>query len=297
MASPQRTTAIQFLESLFASRFTVKQLHGVSESAFSDTLRRMIGSVNGESEGFLDPAKQRDLSVKFHWGHNHDFGNGLVLGGNMQNRHIEILAYFISEFGLPTDLRGKRVLDIGVWTGGTSLLLAAMGAQVTALEEVGKYADTVNYLARSFGVQHQLRCLPRNLYDALPMFADEFDYVIYSGVIYHVSDPLLSLRLVFSALKNGGKCFVETAGLDAPDSICRYEGPDVVHSGNAADLTRTGWNYYIPSASCLRIWCRDAGFQSVEVSGIEPASRLLACAQRTQFQDLCRAGLAQAMCR
>ena len=25
-------------------------------------------------EGYTDPAAQRDLSIQFHWGHDHDFG-------------------------------------------------------------------------------------------------------------------------------------------------------------------------------------------------------------------------------
>ena len=50
------------------------------------------------------------------------------LQGLMGDRHINILATFIDDFGLPRDLTGKSVLDVGVWCGGTSLLLAAMGA-------------------------------------------------------------------------------------------------------------------------------------------------------------------------
>ena len=58
-----------------------------------------------------------------------------------------IIADFIDQFDFPEKLGGMRVLDIGAWTGGISLLLAAMGAKVVALEEVVKYSNTVNYLA------------------------------------------------------------------------------------------------------------------------------------------------------
>lgn len=47
----------------------------------------------------------------------------------MADRHIEIIARFLSDFGLPLDLTGKKVLDIGVWTGGTCLALCALGAE------------------------------------------------------------------------------------------------------------------------------------------------------------------------
>jgi len=285
------------LRTFFKANFTSVQIRGMERDEFHGTLGRLIGAVDEGKEGFLDASKQRDLSVKYHWGHNHDFGDGRVYAGRMGNRHIDILAHFVVEFGLPLDLTGKRVLDIGVWTGGTSLLLAAMGARVVALEEVVKYAETVNYLSRAFGLQDRLTCLPRSLYEALPMFADEFDYVIYSGVIYHVTDPLLSLRLVFSALKDEGCCFIETAGFHAAEKICRYEGPEIIHGGSTEDLNRGGWNYFIPSSATLATWCRDVGFQEAKVSTNIPEARLFAWARRTGFQDFCRAGLSKVGCR
>jgi SAM-dependent methyltransferase len=164
-----------------------------------------------------------------------------------------------------------------------------------ALEEVVKYADTVNYLARSFGIADRLKCLPKTLYDALPLFADYFDYIVYSGVIYHVTDPLLSLRLIFSALKDGGKAFIETYGFASAESSCRYEGPSIVHSGTRAELNRGGWNYFIPSSRCLEAWCEDAGFQAARSAPVH--DRLLAVAERSAFQDICRAGLSRASVR
>jgi SAM-dependent methyltransferase len=290
-------SACDFLQRLFLSKFSAEQIVGIDRRIFSHTLDRLIGTIDKGKEGFLDASKQRDLSIKYHWGHNHDFGDGMVYEGRMGNRHIEVLAHFIAELGLPADLSGKRVLDIGVWTGGTSLLLAAMGADVIALEEVVKYADTVNYLARAFSLQEKVKCFPSSLFAALPVFVDEFDYIIYSGVIYHVTDPLLSLRLIFSALKDGGSCYLESYGFHSSEVTCRYEGPGVVHSGRVEDLNRGGWNYFIPSSKCLATWCQDVGFQEVQVSRTEPSWRLHAFARRNAFQDFCRAGISNSACR
>jgi 2-polyprenyl-3-methyl-5-hydroxy-6-metoxy-1,4-benzoquinol methylase len=297
MTQPLKGSVSDSLRRLFTSRFSTERISGVDPQVFHQTLSRLIGSIDRSKEGFLDASKQRDLSIKYHWGHNHDFGGGVVYEGRMGDRHIEVLAHFIAEFGLPVDLTGKRVLDIGVWTGGTSLLLAAMGADVIALEEVTKYAETVAYLTQAFSLEKKITCVPRSLFEALPLFADEFDYIIYSGVIYHVTDPLLSLRLIFSALKNGGSCFIETFGLHSQESVCRYEGPGIVHSGRIEDLNRGGWNYFIPSPACLAAWCRDIGFQDTKVGPVGPDSRLFAFARRTGFQDFCRAGISKVTCR
>ena len=99
-----------------------------------------LETVDSQCEGYGDAEleQQRDLSVKFHWGHNHDFGD-FQLQGRMADRHIDLLANFISFF--PVSLayfQGKQVFDIGCWTGGTALLLAALGSNVHAIEEVKK---------------------------------------------------------------------------------------------------------------------------------------------------------------
>jgi 2-polyprenyl-3-methyl-5-hydroxy-6-metoxy-1,4-benzoquinol methylase len=285
-----------YLCELFSSRFKLENLTSLSSESFISQLSSKIGVVDPITEGYLSGSRQRDLSVKFHWGHNHDFGPGFLLHGRMADRHIDLIADFVEHYGLPRDLSGKRVLDIGVWTGGTSLLLAAMGADVVAIEEVVKYAQTVNFLADGFGIQDKLQCHSGSLYEVLPRFADCFDYAIYAGVVYHVTDPVLSLRLIFSALKDGGTALLESYACDSKDSVCRYEGPSVTHSGTREDYSRGGWNYFVPSARCLQAWCQDAGFQETHV-GACANMRIQGSAKRTHFDEFCRAGVSSAACR
>jgi SAM-dependent methyltransferase len=282
---------------LMRARYQFYGLVNRTPDAVRDHISRVLGTVDAASEGYLSDAPQRDLSIKFHWGHDHDFGDGFRLDGRMRSRHIDLLAEYIDAYGLPQDLTGRRVLDIGAWTGGVTLLLAALGAEVIACEEVVKYAEMVNYLADAFGLADRVRCLPRSLFDALPLFADYFDSVIYAGVIYHVTDPVLSLRLIFSALKDGGTVYLETYGSPAAGVQCEYEGPTVIHNGDRAALNRGGWNYFVPTAACLEMWCRDAGFQEVTIGPCDPFHRIKGAATRTAFQDFCRAGLSRANCR
>jgi SAM-dependent methyltransferase len=280
----------QKLEQLFRDHYSLANLRHISPSQLQAGLLARIGQIDFAIEGYLDAAPQRDLSLKFHWGHNHNFGEGFALEGRMGNRHLELMAEYIDHWGFDGELQGKKVLDIGVWTGGSSLLLVALGADVVALEEVVKYAECVNYLAFAFGVEKQLRCVAKSLYDFLPQVPDHFDLVLYAGVLYHVTDPLLSLRLIFSCLKNGGQVFIETMGIESNESCCRYEGPALIHSGSREERNRGGWNYFVPSAPCLESWCRDAGFQEVQVGGCIQ-SRISGRATRRHFQDFCRAGI------
>jgi 2-polyprenyl-3-methyl-5-hydroxy-6-metoxy-1,4-benzoquinol methylase len=283
-------TNTTYLTELFRDRFGGARLGHAGVERLRAGVAARLGVIDAAGEGYLDPTVQRDLSVRFHWGHDHFVSDEWTISGRMGNRHIDILAHFMDHHGLRQDLTGLRVLDIGAWTGGMSLLLAALGAQVTALEEVRKYAGTVNFLADLYQLSDRLVCVPDSLYDFLPRHADVFDLIIYSGVVYHVTDPLLSLRLAFGALKDGGEIFVETAGLDHPDSVCIYEGPMIHHNGSVEELNRGGWNYFIPSPKCLFRWCSDAGFQSVN-TGPVLNGRIHASAGRSQFRDFLRAGI------
>ena len=125
-------------------RFQVTGLTGISPADFRRHVEGRLGVEDAAGEGFDEggAARQRDLSIKFHWGHNHDFGD-FYLEGRMGDRHLSVLASFCRLFPVSPELFDRKdVLDVGCWTGGTSLLLVALGSRVVALEEVRKYAAT-----------------------------------------------------------------------------------------------------------------------------------------------------------
>ena len=290
-----KTSTYLHLENLFKENFTTKNLSSIKPDEFKNNILARLNTVDSESEGYDDPSRQRDLSIKYHWGHNHDFGD-FNLKGAMGRRHIHLIANFVDNFGLPLNLEGKRVLDIGVWTGGSSLLLSAMGAEVDALEEVKKYADTVTFLAESFGLD-KLNCRAISLYDLDEH--DKYDYIVYAGVIYHVTDPILSLRILFNALKDNGNIYIETFGIKSNSTIpiVRAEGPVISRGGSQENLNRSGWNYFIPSTNALSLWCNTVGFEDIRVQEVDSNSRIHACATRKKHYDMLRAGLSRATIR
>jgi len=285
-------TARQKLRTIMDERFTIDCVVDEYRENFEQHIKGLIGSVDADVEGYKDPELQRDQSVKFTWGHNHNFGSFSV-EGEMADRHIDILSDLFDTFGFPMDLTGKKILDVGVWTGGTALLFAALGAEVTALEEVNKYSDTVNYLAAAFGLSN-LECIPVSLYDL--DIHDTFDLIFYSGVIYHVSDPVLSLRILFNALKDGGQIFVETygippAGQNTPVTI--FLGPQFFKSGTKENLDRRGWNYFVPTPLALKLWIASVGFEEIKVTNVDALHRIKALARRIRHKDILRAGLSR----
>lgn len=292
-ATTQITDTKQKLENIMRDNFTCENVVKEHKETFEPYIKGLIGQIDPDTEGFKDCEKQRDQSVIFTWGHNHDFGT-FALEGPMVNRHIEIIADLIDNYALPYDLCGKKILDVGVWTGGTSLILSALGAQVTALEEVVKYSNLVNYLARAFGLEY-LECKPISLYEL--DVHDIYDYVLFSGVIYHITDPVLSLRILLNSLRDNGRIFIETLGIPTENKTVPallYEGPKCVKQGSGHDGTRSGWNYFVPSPLALGLWVDTVGFCDIRVSETDSSGRIKCVATREHHKDMLRAGLSRA---
>lgn len=183
----------------------------------------------------------------FTWGHDHDFGFGCKRLGAMGTRHIEIITEAISLGMIPPDLSGMKVLDVGCWTGGDALVLAGLGAQVTTIEEHPVTSRAAQRLFELSGGPIEL--VADSLYHDRQEWKQFFDLIYCSGVIYHVTDPLLLLRICFAYLKPGGRVILETKANPGAGSICSYCG-----------TLEKGWNWYAPTREVLGRWLVDAGF-------------------------------------
>lgn len=270
-------------------RYTTEYLAGVKPDAFEQHLRSLLGKVDPSVEGYGDIGVQRDLSIKFAWGHDHNFGS-FKLRGNQRNRHVRLFYDYLTLFDLNlADISHKNVFDVGVWTGGTSLLLAALGNRVMAIEEVVKYAKAAQYLAKSFGIQDKLKVVAKSLYEC--DFHNHFDLVHLSGVVYHLTDPIVGLRIAFNSLKLKGKCLVESACVKSDKSLCLYEGCSRFHGGTKKNLSRGGWNWFKPSPSALKLMMENVGFENVRTK--TRAHRLFAIGNKRRRKDIVRAGLSR----
>lgn len=274
--------------------YTTSNLKGITPEEFLRSIQSRIGMVDARIEGYSEDEieQQRDLSVKFHWGHNHDFGE-FKLEGRMGDRHIDLLANFIALFPVAIeDFKGKNVFDIGCWTGGTTLLLAAIAKKVFAIEEVKKYAETVSFLLKSFDIADRVSVNSLSIYGCnSEEFYDQFDIVYFPGVIYHLSDPVLALRILFNSLKTGGFILVESAGINEDKPFCRFDGSLIYRSGTKEELNRGGWNWFIPSPSALYRMMREAGFDEIQTRWHDRTSRIYGFGRKLSQAGICKAGL------
>jgi len=284
----------EVLKALMLNTYNVEHLSGISPEQFQAYILSNLDKVDYEIEGYTKEEldRQRDLSIKFHWGHDQDFGS-FKLEGKMQDRHINVMSDFMSAFDIAPDFfKDKSVFDVGCWTGGTTLLLAALGAQVYAIDEVKKYADMAAFLLKSFGKSDASCVNAKSVYDCNEAeYQDRFDVIYYPGVIYHVTDPVLSLRILFNACKIGGTIFVESFGCDSDKSICEFEGSDVNHSGTKEELSRTGWNWFVPSLIAMENMIYAAGFREIKSVYNKQTRRLYSVAKKTDNYGITKAGL------
>ena len=274
--------------------YRTDRLKSIDPKEFEQHIQSRIGMVDAETEGYAEDEleRQRDLSIKFHWGHNHDFGP-FKMEGRMADRHIHLMANFLTLFPVSLDdFANKKVWDIGCWTGGTTLLLAALARDVFAIEEVKKYAEMTNFLAKSFGLEERVSVKPASIYDCnRAEFHDQFDIIYFPGVIYHLSDPLLALRILFNALKPGGFMLVESAGINSPEPMCRFDGSLIHNSGQRERMNRGGWNWFMPSPSALQRMMREAGFDEIQTLWHDHSERVYGYGKKVSQVGICKAGL------
>lgn len=95
---------------------------------------------------------------------------------------------------IPTDLRGKTVLDIGCNAGFYSMEMKRRGAaRVIALDSDPKYLAQARFAAQVNGFDIEFHQL--SVYDVAKL-GEKFDIVIFMGVLYHLRHPLLALDLI-----------------------------------------------------------------------------------------------------
>jgi SAM-dependent methyltransferase len=290
MASPlPQLPSAGWLETLWAERYHTDNLVSVSPEEFQRHLEGLSGQSDAEGEGLGSAEGQRERTVQFQWAEDMDFGTFSVPGMS-HGRATWLLAMFIDELrALPRDLTGRRVLDIGCWTGKTSLLLAAMGAEATGVEEVHKYAATLGELCNAFGVDI-VHPKAASLYDlGDPDLFDRFDFCLFGGVLYHLSDPVVGLRHLYNTLREGGTLLLESA-------VTRSAGRDLEYAGQG-EIGRdpAGANWFFPSPSTLVAMLEEVGYEPersyLQIQPDRPRDRMFLVARKGQQKDMLRAGL------
>lgn len=156
----------------------------------------------------------------------------------------------VDALGVPDDLTGARVLDVGTTNGGCAFTLERRGAEVTAVDIVDEHTYGFRAIADLLG--SRVRFLQASVYELPGLIDEPFDLILLLGVIYHLRHPLLALDRLRQIAR--GRLLLESAVAgDADDAAgARF----FRHGELAGDPT----NWFAPNLAGLTGWVESAGF-------------------------------------
>ena len=170
---------------------------------------------------------------------------------------------------IPADLTGKTVLDIGCNAGFYSFEMKRRGAaRVLGIDTDEHYLRQARFTAEVTGVHVEFRQLP---VWQIAQLGEQFDLVIFMGVLYHLRHPLLALDLIhehvakdmflFQSMQRGSR---EVAAIEddydfselAPFDLPGYPKMHFIEHSYSHDQT----NWWIPNRACTEAMLRSSGF-------------------------------------
>ncbi len=162
-----------------------------------------------------------------------------------------------------TPLNGARVLDVGCGGGLLSEGMAVRGAQVLGIDLAQASLDVAAAHAREHEVEVQYRC------QSAEQLAEEqpgaFEIVTCLEMLEHVPDPARVVSACARAVQPGGTVFFSTINRNLKSFLLAIVGAEHV-----LGMLPRGTHEYekLIRPSELATWCRDAGLQVLDLTGL-----------------------------
>ncbi len=233
-----------------------------------------------DSQSDVAPEKaalQRMVQAKPFWYHKIALPHGVTTPGWAP---IKADAY-----GIPADLTGKRVLDVGAWDGYWSFEALKRGArEVVAIDDFSDYLGILEERDRNAWENFDLcrqalghgedvcKRVEMSVYDVSEEKLGRFDVVFFFGTLYHLRYPLLALDKLASVCDR--EIFVESAVSDDFSPYKGANGPGGFGSGHAGRMVmefypgteygKNDTNWWAPTVACMAGMVRAAGFDEAK---------------------------------
>jgi tRNA (mo5U34)-methyltransferase len=184
---------------------------------------------------------------------------------------------------VPQDLTGQSVLDIGCNGGFYSFEMKRRGAaRVLGVDHDPVYLAQARFARQELGLDVEFE--HGDVYDIDRLVGGEqFDFVVFMGVLYHLRHPLYALekvaglvrrRLLFQTMERGSW---ETVEFEADYPFAernvfyddRFPRMYFVERAYAGDNT----NWWIPNPACTQALLRSVGLQVVD----QPCQEVYVC--------------------
>jgi tRNA (mo5U34)-methyltransferase len=200
------------------------------------------------------------------WYHTQELAPGLVTPGMFDLRP------YVDRYGIPGDLTGKRVLDVGTFEGFWAFELERRGAHVTALDvdriqqldwpprlrPAGNEVRGEGFALAKSALGSSVERVGCSIYDATPeAVGGPFDLVFCGSVLIHLRDPMLALE------RMAGLCAGQLIFADEYSRRLAW-----FPSGGAEFRAETPWStWWRPAPKTWLAMVRCAGFEDVRRHG------------------------------
>lgn len=155
-----------------------------------------------------------------------------------------------------SDLRGRKVLDVGGGSGYHAWRIAGAGAEFTlCIDPSPRYFAQFEAVRKLMGPKNRPAVfhLPLGI-EAVPAQIEAFDTVLSMGVLYHRRSPIDHLYELKDCLRSGGELVLETLVIEGDETHCLMPEDRYAAMGNV---------WFLPSVAQLELWLRRCGFTNI----------------------------------
>ncbi len=200
---------------------------------------------------------KRRIAEQPYWFHRIELTAGIVTPG-WSDPKVDKLPHF----GLPEDMSGMRVLDIGHAEGFFSFEAERRGAaEVIGIDNYPPMAS--NFEICRAALDSHARSHLANVYDLSPNTFGTFDLVMFFGVLYHLRHPILALQKIQTVCT--GTLLMQTATCDnQSDKPLAEFHPFGVRSGPPERPSHDPTCFWFPNIACCVAMLQHVGFTDVE---------------------------------
>jgi tRNA (mo5U34)-methyltransferase len=187
---------------------------------------------------------------------------------------------------LPSDLRGKTVLDVGCNAGFYSFEAKRRGAKrVLGVDGQRQHVRQGLFVRKVLGLDVEFRRL--NAYELGSRIVGQFDITLALGLLYHLKHPVLALENLYRVTKE--LLVIETAVMPAkqtPESFPYSFGAaeatlhPLVYVENSPEAKEQVYNWFLPGVNALVAMLRNVGFAEVELVEEKNDRAVVVCRKR-----------------
>jgi tRNA (mo5U34)-methyltransferase len=170
----------------------------------------------------------------------------------------------------PIDLKGASMLDVGCNAGYFSILAKLQGAgRILGIESIDFFAEQAEYIRKIWRMDIEYRLMDAH---DIGKIDEEFDLVMFTGILYHLKNPLQVLEEVGHHCRDAIIVETEIIPENPRNVVIARVGPlgkaklAVTTKGfmkfhENDELNGDSSNWWVPDTECLLGMLRVAGFK------------------------------------